>query len=136
MRLVVVCWLLLLSPELAFGSDVRLITERLSLDSSLARTASARLPELRLESLPHASLRLTAPCFACRLAGLLPASELTKQLPAGRAQVARRAKTTPLPARPRVIAIGDSWQLGHGRELSVRLTPTQEECAPLMRLKF
>jgi hypothetical protein len=125
MRLVVVCLLLLCSPRLAQASGVRLLTESVRLELSWPY------------ALPSAKLELTVPCLACHLGSFAKGpAELAARLPSGTAGVARRAKVKALPAPRRVVAVGDSWQLGHGRELSIRLTPTQEECAPLMRLKF
>ena len=137
MRLVVVGLLLLLSPTLAFASGVRLLADRVRLD------------EPWLPTLSSAQLKLTPPCLACHRTSFTSVPvELALQLSSGLgsrtgrprasngAGSARRAQASALAASRRGVALGDSWQLGHGRELSIRLTPTQQECAPLMRLKF
>lgn len=79
-----------------------------------------------------AELALTPPCLGCR-AGLRSAThdyapDPSPPVPAAQAVPPRTNK--------RQYALGDSWKLGGGRTLSVRLTPTPEECAPLVRLSF
>jgi hypothetical protein len=128
MQLVVVCWLLFFSPTLAHASGVHLLTDTVKLDAVWLREPAA------------VGLSLSAPCLACRLGtyayapvepAVGPPVDATRAVPP-RPRVIR----APSSGSRRVIAIGESWRLGHGREFSIRLTPTQEECAPLMRLKF
>jgi hypothetical protein len=138
MRLVVLCLLLLVSPTLAHASGIHLVTNTFKLGPGWQPAQ------------PSAPLQLAPPCMACHVGTFVSATgapPLVKVPPPkarasaapakaapSRAPVARRP--APVPVNKRVIAIGDSWRLAHGREFSIRLTPTQEECAPLVRLKF
>lgn len=132
MRLLVVCWVLLSAPTLrAQATSVRLITESVALE-----------PAWQL-AWPISELSLTAPCLACRLPMFSSEPAALSALPSARIVgassprvVARSTTTRSASPRARPLALGDSWRLGGGRELSIHLTPTQEECAPLMRLRF
>jgi hypothetical protein len=149
MRRLVLCLLLLVSPTLAHASGVHS-----SLSHPRARfglvTDTFKVDPSWQPAQPSAPLQLSAPCLACRVGtfvsatgaatspkvpatkgpiGAAPTPSATSRSPVARSSPARA------PAK-RVIAIGDSWRLAHGREFSIRLTPTQEECAPLVRLKF
>lgn len=39
-------------------------------------------------------------------------------------------------ARQPRFYIGETWRMGHGRALSLHLTPDTDHCAPLMQLTF
>jgi hypothetical protein len=75
---------------------------------------------------------LTPPCLGCRM-GLRSATQDYAPDPAPPVPAAQPA---PRPVKKPQLALGDSWKLGGGRTLSVRLTPTPEECAPLVKLSF
>jgi hypothetical protein len=138
MRRVVVLLLLLLSPLLAQASGLRLHPEPIALQAGWPG------------ALPFAP-QLRAPCLACQrsktvsvsagvphllLAEPAPAARFFFSQVSGAAVRPRVTAQRPATRSRRVIAIGDSWRLAHGREFSIRLTPTQEECAPLVRLTF
>jgi hypothetical protein len=96
---------------------------------SLAREAE---PTLQLALPTELALALTPPCLGCR-AGLRTATGSYAPDPSPPVPAAQAA---PRRVNPAQYAIGDSWKLGGQRTLSVRLTPTPEECAPLVRLSF
>jgi hypothetical protein len=88
-------------------------------------------PKLQLAE-PLATFALTPPCLGCR-AGLRSATQDYAPEPPAPVPAARPA---PPVKKPTQYAIGDAWKFRGGRVLSIRLTPTPEECAPLVRLSF
>ncbi|MET0285232.1 MAG: hypothetical protein ABW352_12210 [Polyangiales bacterium] len=75
---------------------------------------------------------LTPPCLGCK-ASLRAATQHYAPDPSPPVPA---AQPEPRPVKKPQLALGDSWKLGGGRTLSVRLTPTPEECAPLVKLSF
>ncbi|HEX5661051.1 MAG TPA: hypothetical protein VFX59_27855 [Polyangiales bacterium] len=106
-----------------------------------ASAASAQQPvKLSVHALTHAwalqapadpTVALTPPCLGCRASLREATAGYAPEPPPQPA-----AQPTPRAIKPPQYAIGDSWKLGGKRVLSVRLTPTPEECAPLVRLSF
>lgn len=89
------------------------------------------VPPLELTAVAS-SFALTAPCLGCR-PGLRSATQRYAPDPSPPVPAAQPA---PRPQPKPQYALGDSWKLGGRRLLSVRLTPSPEECAPLVRLSF
>lgn len=127
-------WLWLVMIGAAHASDSAL-TEPL-LDARAAALSLAGEPALSLALDPAlAPVVLALPCLGCR-AGLRAATE----------HYARPAEAEPAPSAPaqavkpavarRPLALGDTWKLGARRAFSIHLTPSPEECAPLVRLTF
>jgi hypothetical protein len=79
-----------------------------------------------------ATVDLAPPCFGCK-ASLRAATGHYATPPVEPVPAAKPSTRASQRVR---YALGDSWNLGAGRILSIRLTPTPEECAPLVRLSF
>ncbi|HEY6880786.1 MAG TPA: hypothetical protein VI299_22335 [Polyangiales bacterium] len=95
--------------------------------------AQAEAPLLKLDpaNAIASDFRLAPPCLGCKH-GLRVA---TRGYAAPPAEPAPPAAAAVYPLKKPQYALGESWSFG-GRTLSIRLTPTPEECAPLVRLSF
>ncbi len=108
------------------------------LDARAAALSLAQQPPPKLEVAQHwlvaaTQVALTPPCLGCKTGLRTATQDYAPEQPSPPVPAAQPA---PRPVKKPQYALGDSWNLGGKRVLSVRLTPSPEECAPLVRLSF